>query len=71
MKVQIKGDCYVVGDIHGETSVFTDVLSSYNITNCTIILLGDIGIWRYRDHKSYKKIDDYGREHNVVIYAFR
>jgi hypothetical protein len=71
MKVQIKGDCYVVGDIHGETSVFTDVLSCYNINNCTLILLGDIGIWRYRDHKSYKKIDDYGKEHNVMIYAFR
>lgn len=71
MKIQIKNDCYVAGDIHGETKIFTDMLSYYNIKDCTIILLGDIGIWRYRDYKHYLKIDEYGKDNNVMFYAIR
>lgn len=71
MRLEIKGDCYGVGDIHGDARVLVDVLSSYEISNCTLILLGDIGIWRYRDYKHYRILDEYGAKNNVVIYAFR
>lgn len=71
MTIEIKGDCYVVGDIHGDAQVLVDVLSSNEITNCALILLGDIGIWRYRDYKHYRVLDEYGSKNNVTIYAFR
>lgn len=71
MKIQIKNDCYVVGDIHGEAKALTDIFSYYNIKDCTIILLGDIGIWRYRDYKRYRCLDEYGKNNNVIIYCFR
>lgn len=70
-QVEIKGDCYVVGDIHREANALALALSMYDISNCTIILLGDIGIWRYRDYKAYKKLDDCAKERNIIIYAFR
>lgn len=71
MTIQINNDCYVVGDIHGDARTLVDVLSSYNITDCTLILLGDVGIWRYRDYKHYRCLDEYGVNNNVIIYAFR
>lgn len=71
MKVNITNDCYAVGDIHGQTSLLTDVLSYYDIKNCTLILLGDIGIWRYRDYKAYRPLDEFAAERNIMIYAFR
>lgn len=71
MTINIIGDCYVVGDIHGEASVLTDVLSSYDIKDCTLILLGDVGIWKYRDYKRYLVLDKYAAERNIIIYAFR
>ena len=71
MKINITGDCYVVGDIHGDAPVLADVLSIYDIKNCTLILLGDIGIWRYRDYKRYMILDEAAKERNIIIYALR
>lgn len=71
MKIKITGDCYAVGDIHGEVTKFVQKLSHYGIKDCTLILLGDIGIWRYRDYHRYIPLDNYCRENNVITYCFR
>ena len=33
-----------------------------DIKDCTLILLGDIGIWRYRDYKHYISLDKIKRQ---------
>lgn len=71
MKIKITGDVYGVGDIHGDTSVIKVLLETYEINNCTLILLGDIGIWRYRDYKHYTRFDEFCKENNIICYAFR
>lgn len=71
MKITIVGDTYVVGDIHGETDPLMFFINEYELKNCTLILLGDIGIWRYRDYKHYLKLDKFSHERNITIYAFR
>lgn len=71
MKINITGDVYGVGDIHGDTSILCVIIDSYDIKDCTLILLGDIGIWRYRDYKHYINFDNACRERNIICYAFR
>ena len=71
MKIQIKGDVYAVGDIHGDTSALSFLIKEKDIKDCTLILLGDIGIWRYRDYKRYTAFDKLCNEHNIITYAFR
>ena len=71
MKIQIKGDVYGVGDIHGDTSILCLLLKVEDIKDCTLILLGDIGIWRYRDYKHYISLDEICKERNIITYAFR
>ena len=71
MKIDITGDCYVVGDIHGDALVLADLFSVYDIKDCTLILLGDVGIWKYRDYKRYMHLDKAAIERNIMIYAFR
>ena len=71
MKIEITGDVYGVGDIHGDTSVLRLLIEFEDITDCTLILLGDIGIWRYRDYKHFLKFDQLCKERNIMCYAFR
>ena len=71
MFIEITGDTYGVGDIHGDTAVLQLLIKCHELNNCTLILLGDIGIWRYRDYKHYMAIDALAAERNITIYAFR
>ena len=36
--------CYVLGDIHGNIHLVTDLANEYDIDNCIIIVAGDIGL---------------------------
>ena len=71
MFIEITGDTYGVGDIHGDTAVLQLLIKCHELNNCTLILLGDIGIWRYRDYKHYMALDALAAERNITIYAFR
>lgn len=71
MNLKLQNDVYLVGDIHGDTSVVEYLLQSHNLENLTLIFLGDIGIFRYRDYKRYIKFDQYCKEHNIMVYALR
>jgi hypothetical protein len=71
MKIELTGDVYVVGDIHGEATLLSHILNLYEIKDCTLILLGDIGIWQYKDYKHYLKLDEYCKTNNIITYAFR
>ena len=71
MKITIHNDAYVVGDIHGDTSVIEYLISFTNLRIITLILLGDIGIFRYRDYKRYLSFDKFCNEHKIDVYAFR
>lgn len=71
MKLELTGDVYGVGDIHGETRILEYFLDFYNLRNCTLILLGDIGIFRYRDYKHYLQFDKFCKEREIIAYAFR
>ena len=71
MKIELTGDVYGVGDIHGETRVLELLLEHYELRNCTLILLGDIGIFRYRDYKHYLQFDKFCNERGIIVYAFR
>lgn len=70
-ELEINGDVYVMGDIHGDIATTLDVISYYNISNCTIIMLGDIGVWRYRDYKHYIALDTACKAANIMVYALR
>ena len=71
MNLKLQNDTYLVGDIHGDTSVVEYLLQSHNLENLTLILLGDIGIFKYRDYKHYIKFDQHCKEHNIMVYALR
>lgn len=71
MKIIIQNDAYVIGDIHGDTSAIEYLLSTYNLQNITLIFLGDIGIFRYRDYKRYLNFDKFCSERKIMAYAFR
>ena len=69
--VQINNTTYVVGDIHGDISLLSLIIENYDISNVSLILLGDIGIWRYRDYKRYISLDKVCAKRNIDVYAFR
>lgn len=71
MKVELTGEVYGIGDIHGETRILEHYLDFYDIRNCTLILLGDVGIFRYRDYKHYLQFDKFCNEREITVYAFR
>lgn len=71
MNLKITGDVYGMGDIHGDITTMLSAINYYDIKDCTLILLGDIGVWRYRDYKHYKAMDDACRERNIMVYALR
>ena len=71
MNLKLQNDTYLVGDIHGDTSVVEYLLQSHNLENLTLILLGDIGIFKYRDYKHYIKFDQHCKERNIMVYALR
>lgn len=71
MTINITGDVYGVGDIHGDTEILQFLIRDTDIKDSTLILLGDIGIWRYRDYKHYLKLDTLCKERNITCYAFR
>lgn len=71
MKIELTGDVYVVGDIHGEATLLSNILEAYEIKDCILILLGDIGIWQYKDYKHYLKLDEFCKNNNIITYAFR
>lgn len=70
-RIKIEGDVYGMGDIHGDIPTFMYVINHYDIKDCTIILLGDIGIFRYRDYKRYIPMDQLCKERNITVYAIR
>lgn len=71
MRIKITNDVYLVGDIHGDTSILEHLLQLHELNNLTLILLGDIGIFKYRDYKRYLKFDKFCKEHNIMVYALR
>lgn len=70
-RIKIEGDVYAMGDIHGDVHTFISVIKHYDIKNCSIILLGDVGIFRYRDYKRYIQMDKVCQERNIIVYAIR
>lgn len=70
-RIKLEGPVYAMGDIHGDVFTFEHVINHYDIKNCTIILLGDVGIFRYRDYKRYIAMDQLCKERNIVVYAIR
>lgn len=69
--LQINGDVFGVGDIHGDIPTFLHVIEYYDIKDCSLILLGDVGIFRYRDYKRYIPMDEECRSRNIKVYAIR
>lgn len=69
--LKINEPVYGVGDIHGDVTTLCFLIEKHNITNSSFILLGDIGIWRYRDYKRYMSLDKLCKERNIIVYAFR
>lgn len=69
--IQINGDVYGVGDIHGDIPTFLYVIRHYDLKDCTLILLGDVGIFCYRDYKRYITMDEECRKRNIMVYAIR
>lgn len=62
---------YACGDIHGQAKDLIPILDSNDIKNCTLILLGDVGIFRYRDYKAYIRLDEFCSDKNIQLYALR
>lgn len=71
MTLKLNNDVYLVGDIHGDTSKLECLLQSYNLANLTLILLGDIGIFKYKDYKRYLRFDQFCKNNNIMVYALR
>lgn len=71
MKIHIENKLYACGDIHGDTNELTYEIIKRDLKDCTIILLGDVGIFRYRDYKRYKYLDTTCSERNITVYALR
>lgn len=71
MKIHIENKLYACGDIHGDTNELTWEIIKRDLKDCTIILLGDVGIFRYRDYKHYKYLDLACAERNITVYALR
>ena len=71
MKLEINGNTYVVGDIHGNTTGIQNIIAEYDLSNCNLILLGDIGIWQYKDYKHYINFDLFCNARNINSYVFR
>lgn len=71
MKIHIENKLYTCGDIHGNGDALSWKVQYHNLKDCTLILLGDVGIFRYRDYKHYKFLDETCRQLNITIYALR
>lgn len=68
----IKGPIYVVGDIHGNpTSLIIQIELNPDYKDCTFVLLGDVGIFKYRDYKRYLSLDNLCNDRNINVLALR
>lgn len=60
------------GDIHGSPGNILEKLEEYDIRDVDIIILGDIGIWRYSDSKGcFALFDKFISERNINCYLMR
>lgn len=66
---KITGKIYAAGDIHGMPAILE--YNVQNMKNCTVILLGDVGIFRYRDYKRFLELDSICKNNCIKILALR
>ena len=61
------------GDMHGSPGNVMDKIIQCDLTDADIIVLGDIGIWRYSDCKRgcFVLFDKFLAERNINCYAMR
>ena len=71
MILELTDPVYLCGDIHGDTAGLKATIEILDLRDCTIILLGDVGIFRYRDYKRYRTLDSLCSDRNIMVYAIR
>lgn len=65
---------YVLGDMHGEISILKKYIDKYGLTNCHIIIAGDIGLGfstRKYHADEYQELNTFLKEHNINLYLIR
>lgn len=72
MHIDFTRPVILCGDIHGCPGNIVSTIESYDLRDLDIIILGDVGIWRYRDHRGKFMIFDKAlAERNINCYAMR
>lgn len=69
--ISIKKPLFLVGDIHGNIRNIIGTLKRIGLKDCSMIFLGDIGIFKFYDRFEYKELDKYFSETNIDGYFFR
>lgn len=72
MHIDFSHPVILCGDIHGSPGNILEKIESIDIRDVDIIILGDIGIWRYRDYRGkFALFDKALAERNINCYVMR
>ena len=65
---------YIVGDLHGHFGPMKMSILNYNISNCILICVGDLGVGfhhPYKEHSIWRKLNDFFEHHNITFLSIR
>jgi hypothetical protein len=65
---------YIVGDLHGTFGAMKMSILNYNIRDCYLICVGDLGVGFHHPEKEksiWKKLNAFFAEHNILFFSIR
>lgn len=65
---------FVLGDLHGYIDILKRNIIQYNISDCSIVVAGDIGIGflsRQYHINEYQNLNDFVKKYNITLYLVR
>lgn len=71
---QSQKEIYIVGDLHGSFGTMKNRIIKYNISDCILICVGDLGVGfqhPYKEPLIWKKLNSFFAEHNITFLSIR